>query len=533
MPAKLALLSFASLLALTGCAGTDSSDDPNGATSATSANVDAHVRADLKLALSIGARCQPQDAGCRTTVRDRVTRGDRTDAVLARVAGLVDRIDRADICAQTALVTGAEPVFVVGAEDAVAANEAAIVFDLAHFRAAVLTARDGLSVITSGPYEALAKGAAAFPQLWSGPFRQAAPVIKLEGSAWASEGAVGTARLAPTGATVAALTVVDGSTFDERPVASATSAVALTKAFAPLASRAGAVVSFGSGASTAIAIAQIAGLDGWGPRAAAIAIALDRVSTLDGGLASYCGSILTTRSFNVAPRAKVEASVSLGSSFAGITDREGSEATEALDCSSDLEELSCERLYPGQQLMCAYAGANGSCCRQPITDVRGYQQCTPGPEAGCPSGTVCSRAADTADAYVCVAEGACQAFGGVASPLPAGPIALGDVTAPATSKLGAAKLKKIAEEELAKLDPATLPTRRVTASLKLVTETTTGPIDYKIEARVEDAKTKAFIATVVGGARSNDPPTPEFLDEIAHAAVRSALKNVARAAGGS
>jgi hypothetical protein len=550
MASKFSWIGFASLALVTvACGAGDSDEDPNEATGATSAGIDAKIRSDLRLALSVGARCEPEDTECRASVRERVTRGDRSDPVLARIADLVARIERAEICAQTGLVKGGRALFVVGADNIVADRESTIVFDLEGFRAAVLTARDGLSAITSGPYEGIASSvSSAFPDAWAGPFRTADSGLKLDGSAWASDGVIGAARLAgePARRALSTLTVVDGSTFGDRPVASPTSAIALTQALEPLAKRAGAIVSFGSGVSTATAIAQIAGLEGWGPRAAAIAIARDRAKDLD----AYCGATLTTRSFNVTPRTTGGAQqedvvvtvngTSIATGFRGVTQRSQTASGTApmFDCRSENAALQCGAVYGDKPLFCAFAGTNGgtgSCCREPIRNVDDYTACTAGPDSGCPAGTACSQAAPDGTQmykYICVPQSLCQAVEETPSGLPAETIKIGTAQVPPGSRLTAEKLQQIAREELGRLELAVAPTRRVIADFKLVTEKTTTPLEYLIEAAVRDATSNAKIATVSGRVTSQSSPSPEFLDEMARAAVVKTLKSVVIAAGG-
>jgi hypothetical protein len=393
--------------------------------------IDAQIRADLKLALGTGARCHPADVACRSSVLERIARGDRSDAVLAQVIDRVNRLNRADFCEP--IDPDAGSVFAVGADAAAASNEVAVVFDLKRFAAAVMTsATDGLATLQPGSaYETIAKANGEFPGFWAGAFAVAEPTLPLPEATfhWSATGGIaGAAKLAAkqeeTRAALARLSSIDGSKYGLVPIASATSAIVLAKIFESIgATRKDDLVSFASkakvrpGAATAIAIAQVAGLDGMGPRAAAMAITFDRAASFPGGVAAYCGkgnAALTTRS--LAPRnddVDFDSDISLGTGFGGLQDRTGSvDEGATLDCSSGLPELECGALY-GSDSFCSFNG-KGSCCRAPVTDTSDLRACTPGPEAGCADGEVCTRAAEVgpnANSYVCLGNDTCEAFG--------------------------------------------------------------------------------------------------------------------------
>jgi hypothetical protein len=447
MKTNLVLGSRTFLLALLGAATSvvacsSGQETTNASSSSVSATgIDAQIRADLKLALGAGARCHPADAACRSSVLERMARGDRSDPVLAQVIDRVNRLNRADFCEQ--LDPNAGAVFAVGADSAAASNEVAVLFDLQRFAAAVMTSADGLADLQQGAaYETIAKANGEFPGVWAGGFATAEATLPLAEATlhWSGAGGIaGALKLAAkqeeTRLALASVSSVDGSKYGFAPTVSATSAIVMAKAFESIgARRDGALVSFTSkakhrpGAATAIAIAQIAGLDGMGSRAAAMAITFDRAASFAGGVAAYCGkgnAALTTRSFgNVGTRnddgSGIDFDISLGTGFGGLEDRNGSSGeNEGLDCSSGLAELECGALY-GSNTFCSFNG-KGSCCRAPITDTSKLQPCTPGPDSKCAGGEVCTRAAESgpnANQYVCLGTDTCQAFTGTSEPLP-------------------------------------------------------------------------------------------------------------------
>jgi len=429
--------------------GSDPVEEPAAAGGAVSPiAIDAQIRGDLKLALTIGARCQPRDSECRASFSSRIAKRDFSDAVAARVSALVDGLDRADFCEQLTLAESSRVVFAIGAGSVIGDGEGLIAFDLSSFGAVALTSRAGFgALVGGGPYEVLARSESGTLFELGGAGVQAAPpsLVIPETTPWTADGGwAGAVRPAPNGelarATLVSLLNVDGSRFTDQATPSRSSAFVLARTFEPLAKAEGQLLSFRTppngvrpGAATAIAVTQVAGLDGLGPRAAALAIAADRVSSLPGGIAAYCGTgkaALTTRSFGGAVRPRdigIQIDVSLGTSFGGVGNRDGSsngETDEPLDCSSGFEELSCASAYPNKpNLMCSFAGKGKSCCRAPIEDPDGLQPCTPGPDSGCGADKVCVRAAESgpnATRYVCLGEDSCEAFGGPSQPLPAG-----------------------------------------------------------------------------------------------------------------
>jgi hypothetical protein len=409
------------LALLAACSSRDDASEEKASVVSASA-VDAQIRADLRLALGVGARCHAIDAACRASVMERIARGDRSDATLAEVIDRVNRLDRADFCDE--LEPNARAVFAVGAGGVAGSNEVAVLFDLKGFAAAVATSAEGLADLQQGAaYETIANATGDFPAIWAGEFATAEPTLRFPEATlhWAGAGGIGgAARLAAkqeaTRRSIASVSTIDGSTYAFLPAASATSALVLANRFEDLgAARKDGVVSFASkakyrpGIATAIAIAEVAGLDGMGPRAAAMAITFDRAASLAGGVAAYCGkghAALSTRSLGF----DVDVDISLGTGFSGIEDRLGEGETANFDCTSGVPELQCGSLY-GESTFCSPNG-QGSCCRAPITDTTNLERCTLGPGAGCRDGKVCTLAAEagpTANTYVCVRPDTCEA----------------------------------------------------------------------------------------------------------------------------
>jgi len=420
---------FARILPLTvtatllgACASSGPDDEGAAAVAATSAiAVDARIRSDLERALSVGARCRVGDEACRAATLDRIAKGDRSDPVVAKVVERVGALGREEFCAALAREDGA--LFAVGADSVARTNEAAILFDLTSFRAAVVTSADGLSDVLDGaPYEAFSRAADTFPPAWGadpkadGADRFAA--AEGLGGAILPSRAPGEVRSA-----LISLVSVDGSTFLAAPRPSPTSALRVARMLGGKAR--GDLVEFersasrGGGLAIATAIAQVAGIEGLAARAATIAIARDRLTSFAGGVAAYCRAregTLATRSFG-------------GGGYeglGGLQDRSASATPEdaPLDCSSGFAELACDAVFPGKALVCAQNGpGKGSCCRKPITEsLETYKACTPGPDSGCPTGTFCQRAAEsgpTAERYLCVGADACAAFEGAPEPRPA------------------------------------------------------------------------------------------------------------------
>jgi hypothetical protein len=125
------------------------------------------------------------------------------------------------------------------------------------------------------------------------------------------------------------------------------------------------------------------------------------------------------------------------------------------------------------------------------------------------------------------ALGAVLAFVGVADAAE-GSIAVGEVVA-APSTIDPAALRDTAEGEIRLIDPAALPRRRYVVSLALVSAAAEGPVACKVNAMLRDAKTGNMIAIIEGGARAEGPASAELRRQVAHAAVRSAVRRIPRA----
>jgi hypothetical protein len=109
------------------------------------------------------------------------------------------------------------------------------------------------------------------------------------------------------------------------------------------------------------------------------------------------------------------------------------------------------------------------------------------------------------------------------------PISVGEVVAPNATVAGvdAASLRDTAEGAIRQLDPAELPGRhRYVLSLALTGAAVEGPVACTVDAMVRDAKTGNMIAIIQGGARAEGPASAELRRQVAHAAVRSAVRRI-------
>ncbi len=114
------------------------------------------------------------------------------------------------------------------------------------------------------------------------------------------------------------------------------------------------------------------------------------------------------------------------------------------------------------------------------------------------------------------------------------PIAIGEVTPPpVNSGLDAVTLRDAAEGELSKLDASRLPDarRRVLVSFAMTKAVSEGPIDCTINAMLRDAKTGTMIAIIEAGAHAEGPASLQLKVQVAHAAIRSAVRRIPNALG--
>ncbi len=111
------------------------------------------------------------------------------------------------------------------------------------------------------------------------------------------------------------------------------------------------------------------------------------------------------------------------------------------------------------------------------------------------------------------------------------------MTSPASSSSASADataIRNAAEGEIRQLDPKELPARqRVVVSLSLTRNAVAGSIVCTVNAMLRDARTGNMIAIIESGAQSAGPFSEERSREVTHAAVRSAMRRIPRALGGS
>mgnify|MGYP001202444473 CR=1 FL=1 len=109
-----------------------------------------------------------------------------------------------------------------------------------------------------------------------------------------------------------------------------------------------------------------------------------------------------------------------------------------------------------------------------------------------------------------------------------GPIAVGEVSPPpAGSGIDASVLREAATAEIKQMDLSGLRDRRkVVVSLALTRAVTDGPIACTVNAMLRDARTGAMIAIIEAGAHAEGPASPELRNQVAHAAVRSAVRRI-------
>lgn len=114
------------------------------------------------------------------------------------------------------------------------------------------------------------------------------------------------------------------------------------------------------------------------------------------------------------------------------------------------------------------------------------------------------------------------------------PIAVGEITPPpASSGIDASVLRDAAAAEIKQIDPSRLPLRRkVVVSLALTRAVAEKTISCTVNAMVRDAHTGVMIAIIEAGAQAEGPASAELRKQVAHAAVRSAVRRIPRALGG-
>lgn len=110
------------------------------------------------------------------------------------------------------------------------------------------------------------------------------------------------------------------------------------------------------------------------------------------------------------------------------------------------------------------------------------------------------------------------------------PIAVEVTQPPENIGIDASVLRATAEGEIRQIDASKL-SRRVVVSFALSRAAVEGPFACTVNAMLRDAKTGVMIAIIEAGAQAEGPASPELRKQVAHAAVRSAVRRIPRALG--
>lgn len=110
-------------------------------------------------------------------------------------------------------------------------------------------------------------------------------------------------------------------------------------------------------------------------------------------------------------------------------------------------------------------------------------------------------------------------------------ISVSEVTPPPPSSgVDQAQLKTAAEGEIKRLDGSRAKGRRVLVSVALLPRDD-APVSFSVNATLRDAKSGSMIAIVEGRARAEGSATWDLKREVAHAALRSAVRQIPEALG--
>jgi hypothetical protein len=105
-------------------------------------------------------------------------------------------------------------------------------------------------------------------------------------------------------------------------------------------------------------------------------------------------------------------------------------------------------------------------------------------------------------------------------------IAVAEVaTPPASSGVDRATLKSAAEGEIRRLDGSRARGRRVLVSVALV-QGSDAPVAFTVNATLREARTGNIFAVVEGRARGEGAASRDLNKQVAHAAVRSAVRQI-------
>lgn len=112
-------------------------------------------------------------------------------------------------------------------------------------------------------------------------------------------------------------------------------------------------------------------------------------------------------------------------------------------------------------------------------------------------------------------------------------IAVGEVMPPPASfGVDAAALRDAAEGEIRDMGDAALPRRRKVVVSLALTRTALDPVACTVNAMVRDARTGAMILIIESNSHSDAMSSQEVRQQVAHAAVRSAVRKIPHALGG-
>ena len=108
-------------------------------------------------------------------------------------------------------------------------------------------------------------------------------------------------------------------------------------------------------------------------------------------------------------------------------------------------------------------------------------------------------------------------------------IAVSEVAVPpASAGVDQATLKTAAEGEIKQIDGSRTKGRRVLVSVALLSRDD-APVSFSVNATLRDAKSGSMIAIVEGRARAEGSATSALKREVARAALRSAVRQIADA----
>jgi hypothetical protein len=113
------------------------------------------------------------------------------------------------------------------------------------------------------------------------------------------------------------------------------------------------------------------------------------------------------------------------------------------------------------------------------------------------------------------------------------PIAVGEVLPPPASYgVDAAGIRDAAEGELREMGDPALPRRRKVVVSLALTRAAVDPVACTVNAMVRDARTGAMIVIIEANSHSDASSSQAVREQVAHAAVRSAVRKIPRALGG-